>query len=171
MTINDRKKDAKKRKRERREKNRRKARLGKGKSGQALFFEKMKKSKYLPGAKFVIEPNGKEKMSEVIFDFAKPLLDECRDSDTEKKAISLAILVWNVSLLPQKSRNHAIQKMHSNLLSSDDAADLATMMYYVDMLMERKRKYFPNNKRAIIDYQFSGSGKDRRLDVASTLSH
>ncbi|MBW2149689.1 MAG: hypothetical protein JRI22_22070 [Deltaproteobacteria bacterium] len=165
------KKDAKRRKRERREKNRRKARLGKGKSGQALLLEKMKKSKYLPGAKFVIEPNGKEKMSEVVLDFAKPLLDECRDSDTEKKAISLAILVWNMSLLPENSRDQAIQKMYSDLLPSDDATDLATMMYCVDMLMERKRKYFPKNKRAIIDYQFSGSGKDRRLDVASTLSH
>ncbi len=85
MTINDRKKDAKRRKRERREKNRRKARLGKGKSGQALLLEKMKKSKYLLGAKFIIEPNGKEKMSEVVLDFAKPLLDECIEIVTLKK--------------------------------------------------------------------------------------
>ena len=84
--------------------------------------------------------------------------------------MSLAILVWNASLLPEKSRDQAIQKMYSDLPPSDDATDLATMMYYVDMLMERNRKYFRNNKKAIIDYQFSGSGKGRHLDVVSTLS-
>jgi len=148
----------------------RKGEKWKAKSGQALLFDKIKKSNDLPGAKIVIEPKGAEKMSEVIMDFAQPFLIESKDEESARKAIGLAILIWNVSLLPESDQDNLIQEICSGLSPSNDATDFSTAMHYVNMLLERKKKYFPNNKRAIIDYQISGSGKSRRLDVASTLS-
>lgn len=159
------KKDAKKRKRAKKKKHKRKT-----KSAQALFIEKMKKSNDLPGSKIIVEPKGEKKMPEVIMDFAKPLLDEYEDEESERRTIALAILIWNVSLFPKKAQDKKIQKMISDLIPANDISDLATMKYYVNMLLERKKKYYPNIKRAIFDYQFSVSGNSRHLDVASTFS-
>jgi len=140
------------------------------KSAQAQFMDKVKNSSKLPISKMVVDPEGEAKMSEVILDFAKPFLDKCEDEESEKKAIGLAILIWNVSLFPKKKRDQEIENLCSGLSSSEDANDFAALMNYVNILLERKKVYYPDNKRAIINYQMSGSGKNRRLDVASTLS-
>ena len=159
------KNDAKKRKREKKKKKKRKV-----KSAQARFIEKVTKSNKLPVSKMIVDPKGEAKMSEVILDFAKPFLDKCEDEESEKKAIGLAILIWNVSLFPKKKRDQEIENFCSGLSPSENANDFAALMNYVDILLERKKVYYPDNKRAIISYQMSGSGKNRRLDVASTLS-
>jgi len=159
------KKDAKKRKREKRKKKKRKVT-----SAQAHFIEKVTKSNKLPVSKMIVDPEREAKMSEVILDFAKPFLNKCEDEESEKKAIELAILIWNLSLFPKKSRDQEIEKLCSGLLPSEDANDFAALMNYVNILLERKQEYYPDNKRAIISYQMSGSGKNRLLDVASTLS-
>jgi len=159
------KKDAKKKRRAKKRKDKRKE-----KSAQALFIEKMKKSNDLPGTKMIVDPEGEEKMSAVILDFAKPLLDECEDKESERRAVGLAVLVWNVSLFPEKDQDRKIQKLCSDLSPSNDATDFGALMPYINMLLERKKTYYPDIKRAIVNYQMSGSGKYRRLDVASTLS-
>ena len=159
------KNDAKKRKREKKKNKKRKV-----KSAQARFIEKVTKSNKLPVSKMIVDPKGEAKMSEVILDFAKPFLDKCEDEESEKKAIGLAILIWNVSLFPKKKRDQEIENFCSGLSPSENANDFAALMNYVDILLERKKVYYPDNKRAIISYQMSGSGKNRRLDVASTLS-
>ena len=40
----------------------------------------------------------------------------------------------------------------------------------MQILLERKRRYFPDNKRFIADYRISHSNDQMRLTVASTLS-
>ncbi len=159
------KKVAKKKKRDKKKKNKRKI-----KSPQAIFIDKVKNSNKLPVSKMIVDPEGEAKMSEVILDFAKPFLDKCEDEESEKKAIGLAILIWNVSLFPKKKRDQEIENLCSGLSSSEDANDFAALMNYVNILLERKDECYPDNKRAIINYQMSGSGKNRRLDIASTLS-
>ena len=159
------KKEAIRRKRVQKKKNKRKK-----KSPQSGFFEKVKNSNDLPISKLVIDPEGEARMSEAILEFTKPFLDKCEDEALERTIIALAILIWNMSLLPGKDREREIEKICSGLSPSDDANDLAALMGYVDIMLERKKKYYSENKRIIIKYQISGSGKNRRLDVASTLS-
>ena len=159
------KKEAKKRKRAQRKKNKRKE-----KSPQARFYEKVKNSSTLPVSELVVDPEGQAKMSEMILDFAKPFLDKYKDEEPERKAIGLAIIIWNTSLFPKKEQDREIEKLCSDLTPTDDANDFAALMDHVNILLERKKKYYPDNKRAIIKYQTSGTGKNRRLDVASTLS-
>ncbi len=82
----------------------------------------------------------------------------------------MAILIWNLSLLPEENQDREIEQMCAELPGSVDAKASATLMDYAKFLLERKKKYYSDNKRAIVSYQISGSGKNRRLDVASTLS-
>ncbi len=159
------KKEAKKRKRAQRKKNK-----PKRKSPQKRFLDKVKNSNDLPISHVVVEPEGQAKMSEIILEFAEPLLDQCEGEKSERTATALAIMIWNLSLFPEKDQDREIEKMCSKLLGSNDAKDYAALVDYATFLMERKKKYYSDNKRAIMDYQISGSGKNRRLDVASTLS-
>jgi len=159
------KKEAKKRKRDQK-----KEKKQKKESVQARFLKKVKESKDLPVSKVVVDPEGEVKMSEVILDFAKPFLDKCEDEESERKAIGLAIIIWNMSLFSKKDQDREIEKLCSDLSPTDDANDFAALMDHVNVLLERKKKYYPGNKRAIINYQTSGSGKNRRLDVASTIT-
>lgn len=143
----------------------------KPKSGRAHLLNKLQKSKYLSGRMTVVDAPGEEKMSEVISDFAKPLLENCNDdNELIKKALSIAIIVWNITLLPDKDQDNAIQDIISKLSPSENASDHVTMMSYIDMLKERKKKYFSNNKRAIVSYHFSVVQQGIHLEVASTLS-
>ena len=134
------------------------------------FVKKVTSSDDLPFTKFIVEPRGHEKMSEVILDFAEPLLDECENEETAKVAVAMAILVWNASLLPEEDQNREILKMCSDIAGSDDAKQIAQLMDYANYLLERKNRNYAENRRYIVKYEISGSGKNRRLDVASTLS-
>lgn len=143
----------------------------KQKSGKSHLLNKLKRTKYLSGKMRIVEAPDKEKMSEVILDFAEPLLENCDDNnELLKKAITIAIIVWNISLLPEKDHDDAIQDISSKLSPSENASDYVAMMSYIDMLMERKKKYFSNNRRAIVSYHFSNVQGGIHLYVASTIS-
>ena len=134
------------------------------------FVKKVTSPDDLPLSKVVVEPNGHEKMSEVILDFAEPLLDECENEATERIGIAMAILVWNLSLFPEKDQDQELLKVCSEISGSDDAKQTAELLHHANLLLERKKKYYANNQRCIIKYELSGSGRSRRLDIASTLS-
>jgi len=159
-----RKKEIKKRKRAKRKKNKQKRT-----PTLQRFVKNVKSSDDLPFTKFIVEPEGHEKMSEVILDFAEPLLDECETEAAEKIAVAMAIHIWNASLLPEKDQSPEIRKMCSQLAGSDDAERIAELMEYANFLLERKDIHYAENRRHIVKYEISGSGKNRRLDVASTL--
>jgi hypothetical protein len=143
----------------------------KQKSGKSHLLNKLKRAKYLSGKMRIVEAPDKEKMSEVILDFAEPLLENCDDNnELIKKAITTAIIVWNISLLPEKDHDDAIQNISSKLSPSENASNYVAMMSYIDMLMERKKKYFSNNRRAIVSYHFSNVQGGIHLYVASTIS-
>jgi hypothetical protein len=107
----------------------------------------------------VVQPEGQARMSEVILDFAGPLLEQCKDEKSFAGTTDLAILVWNLALLPEKDQHQEIEKMCSRFRASDDPKDYDELMDYANLLLKRKKKHFSGNQRAIVKYQISGSGK------------
>ena len=109
-----------------------------------------------------------EKMSEVILNFAEPLIEEAGDDDKAyKMAVTLAILVWNVSLMPKDEQDallHVELKEASGLSAEDHAASLLV----AEMLLKRKQKHFKGINRLIVDYEIRCTKKNRHLYVAST---
>ena len=111
-------------------------------------------------------------MSEVLLDFAKPLL-ELVDDRHSHKVIALAIACWNATLFPEEVQEASINEL-IDIFSSSGIRNVEMAKEAVQILLERKRRYFPDNKRFIADYRISHS-KDQmrdqmRLTVASTLS-
>ncbi len=60
------------------------------------------------------------KMSEVILDFAEPLLNTIDDDDELfEDAISFAVICWNASFLPEKERKKIVCSMVDEMAKSD----------------------------------------------------
>src|SRR3990170_3246215 len=80
------------------------------------------------------------RMSEVILDFAEPLLNHATDLNSKKVAISTAILCWNIYLMPEKKRQEEIGKVADNLFKT--GMDRKIFEDMASMLFERKRTFF-----------------------------
>ncbi|MGQ9824854.1 MAG: hypothetical protein ACUVSK_07635, partial [Desulfotomaculales bacterium] len=109
-----------------------------------------------------------EKMYEVLLDFSEPLLDKLEDYPTIEKAISFAAAIWNLSLLPKSEQKKGLEDI-LKILGKDDPEMRKIGEDIARMLLDRKNKYFPNNKRFIINYEFGMRNGKPWLNVASTI--
>ena len=130
---------------------------------QSRLIKKMQEA----GKKVIVDPKGMEKMSEVIENFAESILVGCTNDKDIKNTIKFAILVWNLTILPEDEQKKIFQDLVETLSSPNNIDEINNSKHYINSLINRKRKLFPHIKRAVIDYQFSGSGSNLRLDIAS----
>jgi hypothetical protein len=105
---------------------------------------------------------GAEKMSEVIEDFAEPLLSRADSPEDVKTALLVAMTAWNYSLLNEEAKVEP-DAPHSKLLADPDVRSV------FDSLLERKRELYPDNRRAIIDFELIPNGTEYQFNVVSTL--
>ena len=143
-----------------------KAQQGNLPSGQQVLLKRVQASEHLKNRKVIQSPSGAEKMSDVIHHFAEPLQDE--DGDVPPNMIRFAIVVWNASLLPKESQEKACEDIVKSL-PGDDRNLRQGALLAISMLLERKEKYFSDNKRCILDYHITETDNRVDLDVVSTL--
>ena len=108
------------------------------------------------------------KMSEVLLDFAEPFLETLTDEQFEA-GISFAAICWNISFLPERKQQKQLRRLVDELGKSDplarfDIEDCARM------LLERKRVFFADDKRMIVNYKVIDQGDSHRLLVMSALT-
>jgi hypothetical protein len=138
-------------------------------SRHGKLISKMEKQGLLEDTVLIHEPRGKEKMSEVLEEFAQPYLDLVDDSyEMQNKVMATAVLAWNFTLLPRKARKAAVEDLVSSLSLQDEKMEEDTRRILKDMI-ERKKRYFRANKRFIISYELSMTKNGFYLSVASTL--
>ncbi len=110
------------------------------------------------------------KMSQVLLEFAEPLLEEAVDEADFKTMIGLAVVFWDLALLPEEEQSEALREIARDL--ARDAQSDAKMVGYFEMLGEvlllRKKTLFPDIKRAITGHEFVGEGESVQLLVTST---
>jgi len=109
------------------------------------------------------------KMSEVILDFAEPLLDAIDDDELFENAINCAVACWNLSFLTEKKQQRQVRAMvnkldKSHLLTRFEAEDCARM------LLDRKRISFADEKRIVVNYKVVEEEDHHHLYVMSTLA-
>lgn len=120
------------------------------------------------GMEFVESPHG-VKMSEVILKLAEPLIKHFGQDDKRTKAIiSLTILEWNRLMLPEGEGDKFQDKMFDTLLPTDgDAEMVGSILYINELIAKRRKKYFPDLKKFIVDYELFVSDGDITLNVPS----
>jgi hypothetical protein len=124
------------------------------KTGLAKLYQKQHPESIL------ITSGAVEKMSEVIEDFAEPLLSMSDSPEDIKKSLTVAMIAWNYSLLPDE------QKDESDIPLLTDP----TLWRVFENLLVRKEQLYPDIKRAIVDFEFIPNGSRQfQFNVISTL--
>ena len=97
------------------------------------------------------------------------MLKEYGDNDKQiKTIISLTIIEWNRIMFPKDVREKFQDEMIDTLSPSVGEADtVGSILYISELIAERKKKYFPDLKRLIVDYELIVSDGDITLNISS----
>ncbi len=123
---------------------------------------------YTENAEYRESPDG-VKMSAVILKLAEPLLKKYGDDDKRIETIvSLTIAEWNRLMLPEDQQEN-LQDVMIDTLSppGNDAETVGSLLYISDLIAERKKKYFPNLKKVIVNQELIISNGNITLNIAS----
>lgn len=112
---------------------------------------------------------GMEAMSQVILDFAAPLLETCSDEASERKAISLAIYVWNTAMLPEPQCRRILESYLEECQKAIPPEELNTLSGYIDRMVQTRRTRFAHNRNKITNCTFGDYGPDRHIEVGYTI--
>ena len=116
----------------------------------------------------LIDPPDGVKMSAVILKLAKPLLKKYGDRDEIiETIITLTIIEWNRLMLPENEQEN-LQNEMIDQLPGDKAETVGPLLYISELIAKRKKKYFPDLKKGIINYELIISNGDITLNIAST---
>jgi hypothetical protein len=121
-------------------------------------------------AKLPIAESETEKMSEIIIDFAQPLMDAATSAAEQKKAISVAIIGWNLSLLPKELQPKQMSEIKKVLDSPKNSTQFSNEgLEIFNYLMARKKALFPGINRMVVDYELVETPKGFHLQVVSSI--
>lgn len=118
---------------------------------------------------FIQDPKGIRKMSEIILEFARPLLDEANSFEAYKKVILVAMLAWNLSLTDESEANAKLETLCNDLVRSMDDDMVVEFRHKLTKLIQRKREHFPQVKRMVMDWDLVKMNNSFHLNVVSTL--
>jgi hypothetical protein len=104
-------------------------------------------------------------MSQVIFDFATPLLKSCQDDDAAKKAISLAIFVWNATLLPEEEQKKTLDGYLDTCKGALPPEEFDRLSTIIQEMVETKRTQYPDNRNKIVNCTFGDFRQGRHIEV------
>lgn len=121
--------------------------------------------------RFVSRRGGK-KMSDTLLEFAEPLIDPLMPYSEQEDKITLAATCWNLSLMPSEEKDKVIGGMFSRFKKELGSEDSHLMDSILEEMLARKKKLFPNDKRAIVEWNIeSMDGDDEFLSVAYSMAN
>jgi hypothetical protein len=109
---------------------------------------------------------GKEKMSKVLLDFVAPYTESADSHEEFQRAVFLGLIGWNIALLPANVRKECIDQLIAKAVPANAAADFRDM---IDHMVDRKDKYFAENRRYLLAHHWTVTEKGLHLPVVSTL--
>jgi len=114
------------------------------------------------------QPLFARKISEVLLDFAEPVLETFDHPEDFEAMVTLAVLCWNCSLLPANEQRKSLNKVINELGKSDPTTRIE-VEDCIRMLMERKKTVFANDRRMIANFEVVEERDGSRLVVVSSL--
>jgi hypothetical protein len=129
------------------------------------FLERIKRHSITAGKEILVAPPDQAKMSEVLLEFAAPLLDRFESEIPVNKIIGVAIIAWNLSMFPEEDYKRHLDEIAGKL--SLDAKGVKGMIDVMGWLVDRKRRHFAQHKKHILDYRLSELDDRRSFQVIS----
>ena len=109
------------------------------------------------------ELNGREKMSETLMRFIAPHLESVESENGFRVLVGFGVVAWNAALLERDLKSIDLDRFLDAAMPGQ-AGSVRPLLYE---LIERKRTYFADNRRLIVDYAASETRKHRYLNVVS----
>ena len=114
------------------------------------------------------------KASEALIEIAAPLSENADDLEGYHKSLLMAMLAWNLSLLPVEARKEEMGLFFDTLYESgDDDGDRETLRSQfnqaITQLISRKMLFYPLDCRRLVDLDIIDTGDEYRVNVTSTL--
>ncbi len=112
------------------------------------------------------EPGGQVVSSDlagVIVDYAAPLLQYCTTFAAREKALTYAVLAWNLSLEEPAAQEQERQHLEEMV----EPGEREQIHQLFDYLLQRKRELYADNRFYIVDYELirHGEGMEIRMDT------
>lgn len=140
-------------------------------AGTAVLLRRLRDTNPSLPQKVLIDPPDHEKMSAVILEFARPLLDFAKDDATYRNVISFAIVAWNFAVIREQSGPEALEEiMQETAKPGSDKAIIESYRPFLEALFQRKRELFPDNHRMILDYKLNQTRDNLNLNVLSYMA-
>lgn len=111
---------------------------------------------------------GEDQMAETLLAFADPALDASTGAQSYHSALTLAVLAWNISLLPESKRAHILATRLGPLLELYGDSDRGTVKQIVEMLIERRLQAYSDQRRFIIDFELDEARHPPQLTVTTS---
>lgn len=112
----------------------------------------------------------RKKMSEVLVDFAGPLLENINDESAGgfDEAIVFAALCWNLALVSSREqRSHLREAL--NAMAGSHLFERRGIEQSIQMLLNRKKALFADYRRLIVDYENTDAGNGSHvLELVAT---
>ena len=115
------------------------------------------------------QPLFARKMSEVLLDFAEPVLETFDHPEDFEAMITLAALCWNCSFLSANEQRKSLNNVINKLVKSEPTARIE-IEDCIRILMERKKTVFENDRRMIANFEVVEERDGSRLVVVSSLA-
>lgn len=117
----------------------------------------------------VKNPKGHAKMSDVLERFVEPYEDDEMTLNHRRNLLGLAVIAWNLALLPQSERKGMMKKLMREVLRGEDPLLQREARSIIEDMVARKDQLFADNQRYIVSYELQDLGTEFHLTVASTL--
>jgi hypothetical protein len=107
-------------------------------------------------------------MSAVLTDFVEPYVDCAETEEGFRKLLTLAVIAWNASFLPEDKQQDMIESVLDAGIPEGEDELKAGLKEIVSMLIARKKAHFSEYTRDIIDFEVTDLGENYHVSVAST---
>ena len=115
---------------------------------------------------YQINPKGEISLSDAITQIIAPYTDDAPDFRSMQNLVTYACAAWNISVLPEDEKESATALFAKLPIRKKDREETLALLH---ALIERKRKFFPDVTRTIVDFKVTDRGDDFHIAVASTL--
>ena len=119
----------------------------------------------LDGMKVEIDPQGEDKMSEVLLEFVAPYREFLDTEEEHRKLLTVAIIAWDASFLPDQQRQEFVDKVLDAGIPTVEVGE--GLKAIVDALIARKQAHFSEYTRRMVAFEVRDVGNEFRVSVVS----
>ena len=105
------------------------------------------------------------KLSQVLEEFAWPLIEAAQVPDDIEAAVSRAIIAWNLAIVPEDVQASLV---HAAMDGFGDDRDALRFKVTLAALVARKKALFDEDRRFVVDYETTVTSPGNLLHLAVT---